>query len=354
MNLDFIKVTNSGADKHARIDLFGTIGGGFFDRGIDESSLIESMKGVSDTQPLDIYINTNGGSVFTALAMYGILCRHSGAITIHVTGIAASAGTIITSVPNAKVIMPKGSLMLIHPVRMSASGLTPEEMEEQAENLRKIRDSVIDVYAKKTKCTNEELMELMGSESMLTAYEAVEKGFADVYDEGSEISNSVGDVAMIGGLKVTMDIVSKAPEGFFKAEKSAVKNEDKEMNLEELKAEHPELVEAIRKEASAEAVTAERARIKAIEEMAVGHDELVAEAKYTNAMTPEAFAMAVLKAEKASKAEMLRKIENDAKELDGVVAEGNEGLDPKAEAKKKDEAEMEAAIKAGASAFSGK
>ena len=40
------------------------------------------------------------------------------------------------------------------------------------------------------------------------------------------------------------------------------------MNLETLKAEHPDLVQAIREEAIAEGATNERARIQAIEDIA--------------------------------------------------------------------------------------
>lgn len=355
MSLDFLKVTNEGENKPVRIDLFGRVGGGYFDDGINEDSLKQELGWINENAPLEIYINTVGGSVFTALAIYNLLKRHKGDITIHVAGLVASAGTIITSIPNAKVIMPKGSLMLVHPVRQSLDGgQTPEEMLESAHNLIKIRNAIIEIYEQKTKQSKEELLLLMQKESMLTAEEAVTLGFADEYDSENEVENSVTDVAMIGGLKVSMDIVAKAPEGFFKAEKSAEQNGVKEMNLEQLKAEHPELVEAIRNEAVEEAVKAERDRIKAIEEMAVGHEALVTDAKFVSAMTPEAFAMAVLKADKEAKAKMLKDIKSDASALDGIKAEGNVGLDIDAEAKAKEEAEMQAIIKAGADAFSGK
>ena len=47
------------------------------------------------------------------------------------------------------------------------------------------------------------------------------------------------------------------------------------MNLETFKAEHPDWVQAIREEAIAEGATNERARIQAIEDIAVaGHEDL--------------------------------------------------------------------------------
>ena len=82
------------------------------------------------------------------------------------------------------------------------------------------------------------------------------------------------------------------------------------MTLEKLKAEHPEIVEAIRNEAKAEMMKEgaenERARIKAIEEIAVtGHEELVAKAKFDEPMTAEQLAVAILKADKAKNAAAL-------------------------------------------------
>ena len=127
------------------------------------------------------------------------------------------------------------------------------------------------------------------------------------------------------------------------------------MNLETLKAEHPELVQAIRNEAMVEGAAQERARIQAIEDIAVvGHENLVNAAKFDGKTTAEALAVQILKADKARGAQMLKDRKNDAQALEGIEAEGNEGLDPKAEAKAKQDAEMKAAIEAGARAFARK
>lgn len=127
------------------------------------------------------------------------------------------------------------------------------------------------------------------------------------------------------------------------------------MNLETLKAEHPELVQAIRNEAIAEGAAQERARIQAIEDIAVvGHENLVNAAKFDGKTTAEALAVQILKADKARGAQMLNDRKNDAKALEGIEPEGNEGLDPKAEAKAKADAEMKAFIEAGARAYARK
>lgn len=127
------------------------------------------------------------------------------------------------------------------------------------------------------------------------------------------------------------------------------------MNLETLKAEHPELVQAIRNEAMVEGAAQERARIQAIEDIAVvGHENLVNAAKFDGKTTAEALAVQILKADKARGAQMLKARANDAKALEGIDPEGNEGLNPKAEEKAKQDAEMKAVIEAGARAFARK
>lgn len=316
----------------ARLDLFGEVGGGFWSEGFDEGTFKDAMSlAVKPGQALEIFINSPGGSVFTAIAIYELIKRHDGAVTIRVSGMAASAATIITSVPNARVIMPTGSMMLVHPVRVALGSSTTEELLEAAENLEKVRESVIDIYEKKTGMSRDELLALMQKESYLTAKEAVDLGFADELDEGSAIENKlVGDAYMIGGLMVEASVLAKAPREFIEAENFIQEEaEVKIMDINQLKAEYPDLVNALVAEAMVKGAEQERARIFAIEEIATdGHDDLVAQAKNDATMTAEKLAVAILKADKARNAVMLAARAEDAKELAGVAPVANEGVNP--------------------------
>ena len=109
------------------------------------------------------------------------------------------------------------------------------------------------------------------------------------------------------------------------------------MNLEQLKAEYPDLVQAIREEAAAEAmagarkeafaegVKAERERIRAIEDITSSDDykDLADQAKFETGITAEAL---ILKADKTRREKMLHDREEDAKDLDGTANEGNVGI----------------------------
>lgn len=351
----FYKVTaEADPAKPARLDLFGRIGGGFWDNGFDENTFREDMALIDPDQPLDIFINSQGGSVFAAMAIYNIIGAHRGAVTIRVTGMAASAATIITCAPDARVVMPAGSMMLIHPVRAATEPSTVDELKNAAEGLEKIKQSVIDIYEKKTGMSRADIEDLMTRESYLTAFEAVELGFADEMDETETIVSKVlEDAVMVGGLQVSAELFNHAPKGFISdsdKSKGAVK-----MDLKTLKAEHPDIVQAIRAEALAEGAANERARILAIEEIATeGHADLVQKAKANGAMTAEMLAVEILKADKARTVSMLKNRNDDAKALEGIGSDGNEGLKPEAEKKQKEEALKNEFIETAKRAFSGK
>lgn len=128
------------------------------------------------------------------------------------------------------------------------------------------------------------------------------------------------------------------------------------MTLEKLKAEHPEIVEAIRNEAKGEGAKDERARIQAIEEIAVaGHEELVAKAKFDEPMSAEQLAVAILKADKVKNAAALAARNADGAEV-AAVATAGEGVIPVGgeEAKITDEAELKAIMEAGRKGFNRK
>lgn len=360
----FWNVKTDGA--RSRIDLFGYVGGskdgGMFEPdGFNEKEFLEELRAIPTENALDISINSFGGSVYTALSIYSLLKAHKGEITFRVDGAAMSAATIITSVPNARVIMPKGSMMMIHKVSSVAIGNT-DDFRKAADDMEKLEQNILDIYAEKTGKTVDEIKPVVDAETYFTASEAVEFGLADEVDETATVENKIdGDFVNVNGLRVSAKVFEHAPEGFLVADTpkaSAVvnpkKTEVKKMDLETLKAEHPDLVEAIRKEAMNAGIEQERARIKAIEEIAVsGHADLVQKAKFTEVMSAEQLAVAILKADKERNAAMLKNRVADAEELKGITPDANTGIDPNSEAKAKEDAETKAFIEAGKRGFEG-
>lgn len=336
-------------EEKSQLDLFGYVGGSRDDpwgnKGFNENEFLEDFRKIPVDSELEISINSFGGAVYTALSIYTLLKAHKGQITFRIDGAAMSAATIITSVPGAKVIMPKGSMMMIHKVSSIAVGNT-NDLRKTADDMEKLEQNIIDIYATKSGKSVEEIKEKVDAETFFTAEEAVEFGLADEIDESKVIENqAIGDFVMIGGLEVQAKYFEHAPKGFIKKADSpqatAIKKEAPKMDLEKLTAEYPELVQAIRAEAIKEGAAQERARIQAIEEIAVpGHESLVQAAKFDGVTTAEALAVQMWKAEKARSAQMLNDRQDDAKTLQGLEAEGNQGIEMKAEAKKTSEANV--------------
>ena len=111
---------------------------------------------------------------------------------------------------------------------------------------------------------------------------------------------------------------------------------EQEMTLEELKQKHPELVNAIRTEATTgngaattEAVDAERARIKAIDEITLpGFEDMATKAKYEQPISAEAFAMQIIAEQKKQGQTFLNDREEDVKDsgVKDVTPVSNKGF----------------------------
>lgn len=334
--------------KQSKIDLFGYVGGekdgdgSFAVKGFNSSEFLEEMNTIPAENDLFITINSHGGDIDTARSIYTQLTAHKGKITIRVNGVAMSAATVITSVPGAHVIMPKGALMMIHRASCWTSG-TAGDLRKMADTLEKYEDDIIGFYMAKTGKTAEEIREKLDAETYFNPQEAVDFGLADEVDDKTIVKNSTmeNNIVNVNGLSVDMAIFAHAPEGFInKAEQhvSAVENqaekkEETPMTLEELKAEHPDIVDAIRNEALKEGAKAERTRFQEIDDLGItGHEELIFSAKFgENPMTAEQVAVAVLKAEKGRMKNIQQNRLEDAQTLDGVTASGNEGIDMNAE-----------------------
>ena len=70
------------------------------------------------------------------------------------------------------------------------------------------------------------------------------------------------------------------------------------MDLAQLKAEYPDLIASLQAEAVKQGVENEKKRIHALEELALaGHSDLLEQAKADSSITPEMFAVQLVKAE---------------------------------------------------------
>jgi enoyl-CoA hydratase/carnithine racemase len=129
-----------------------------------------------------VEINSPGGDVFAALAIYNALKSSGKDVAVKVLGVAASAASLI-AMAGDKILMPKNSFMMIHNPWSSAIG-NADELRQTAETLDKIGQSLKATYAAKTGMGDAELSAMLAKDTWLTADEALAMGFAtEVVDD---------------------------------------------------------------------------------------------------------------------------------------------------------------------------
>ena len=163
------------ADKKAEILIYDDIGGFFSD--ITAKSFAEELKAMGDLDEINLRLNSGGGNVFDGVAIYNTLKRHPAYLIVDVDGIAASIASIVAMAGN-EINMAAGAFMMIHDPWTMTSG-NAKAHREIADTLDKIGGTLLDVYADKTKLSNEDLSQMMAVETWMTADEAKALGFVD-------------------------------------------------------------------------------------------------------------------------------------------------------------------------------
>jgi ATP-dependent Clp endopeptidase proteolytic subunit ClpP len=145
--------------------------------GVTAKGFLAELGALPEGTAIDLRLNSPGGSVFDAVAIYNALRRHVGEITVWIDGIAASAASYIAMAGDS-IVMPENAFLMIH----DPSGLvmgTAEDMRATAEALDKVKGSLIQGYAAKSGRADDEIAALMAAETWLDATGALELGLID-------------------------------------------------------------------------------------------------------------------------------------------------------------------------------
>lgn len=139
-----------------------------------------------DVDTINVYINSYGGEVAEALAIYSSLKRHSAQIHTYCDGFACSAATIVFCAGDTRT-MGSIALMMIHNCMSYLGYANSEEMRKAAEDNDKINQSSIEAYKAVCNLSEDEIKEKMNAETWLTAQECLDYGFAtEIADQDEE------------------------------------------------------------------------------------------------------------------------------------------------------------------------
>ena len=171
--------------------------------GLDEGEVsAHGLKQVIDGLDVDVinvYINSYGGEVSEALAIYSALSRHKAAVHTFCDGFACSAATIIFCAGEERT-MGRLALMMIHNCMSYIGYANSEELRKAAEDNDKINQSSIEAYKRVTagKLSEDRIKEMMSAETWMSAEECLEYGFATaIADEDDEDDDEVVQSAFV-------------------------------------------------------------------------------------------------------------------------------------------------------------
>lgn len=279
------------------------------------------LAAIGDVPEIIVRINSGGGDVFAANAIFTRLKDHSAKITVKIDGWAASAATIIAMAGDTIKIARNGVFMIHDPAMTVYDSFTAEEFKKMANELEVIKQSIVNTYAMKTCRKPEDIEQLMSNETWWTGETAVENGFCDelMFEEASTVVENSSKI-VVNSIPLDVSCYKTLPKQLLnsphnpgnlinnsatvtqnqrpaqKEEKSmAAENNTTITTVEALKTAYPDLVATIRNEAIAE----ERARIKAIEDGALdGFEDIVSDAKFENPISAEVMALKIIAEQK--------------------------------------------------------
>ena len=126
-----------------------------------------------------LYINSPGGSVIAGLALYDVM-QHVGSpvITANI-GMAASMASFIlgAGVRGKRVALPNSRVMIHQP--MGGSEGQAEDVRVEAEQIMKIKNTLVTMYAQMTGQTRERVIQDLGRDNYMSAQAALEYGLID-------------------------------------------------------------------------------------------------------------------------------------------------------------------------------
>ena len=176
----FFNITTSD-DGTSTIFLYGDIG----DYTEVQSGRIaqELMEAERVSRRIHVRINSNGGEVYSGIAIFNAL-RHSQAdIRIYVDGIAASMASVI-ALCGKPVEMSKYARLMLHSVSGGCYG-NKQDLQRCMEEIESLEGSLSEIYAERLGMSQEEVKQTYfdGEDHWLTAQEALDLGFIDgIYD----------------------------------------------------------------------------------------------------------------------------------------------------------------------------
>ena len=177
--------------------------------GVNAKDFIEEVQS-NGSKNIELTINSGGGSVFEAFAIYDYLKTSNLNVNVKIVGVAASAASVLALAGDTLPTMTENSVIMIHNAWMpviSMQGMNSDEIRDYQKELEKdakLMDSlnlkIAKIYSNATGLDLERVQKMMSDETWIFSEEALELGFVSEVKEGKKIAAfaSAKDLAKMG------------------------------------------------------------------------------------------------------------------------------------------------------------
>lgn len=192
--------------------------------------LKEQLESVDVSEPIEVTITSEGGSVFAGMQIANMLSRHQGNVTTHAVGLCASIATVILMAGD-RIVVDDSCFCLIHLPWSCIQG-NANDMAKEIDALKKCEVAMMGYYKKHLKTDETALVKYMEDETWFLGNE-----FADIFDVEVVPADKVFNIAA----KCDLSKFKNLPK-VFNMEKEQKKPEQVE-ETKELEEENKEKVE---------------------------------------------------------------------------------------------------------------
>lgn len=202
MRQRYYQMTTS--DNTADIYIFGDITSWeWLESDVSSYTLARELQSLQNVDHIRVFINSYGGEVAEATAIYNQLRDNPAKVTTICNGFACSAASVIFMAGDER-LMNRASRLMIHNAMTGARG-NAAQLRKAAEDLESINELSITAYMDKVNISREKLQELMDNETWIKPEDAVEMAFATgiVEDEGGNNASQSAREAILQALDRT-------------------------------------------------------------------------------------------------------------------------------------------------------
>lgn len=173
----------------ATILIYGDIGESWHEETTSAQQFVADISDI-DASAISIRINSYGGSVPDALAIFNAIRRHPAKVTTHIDGVAMSAASLIAMAGDA-VHMAENGMLMIHGPHLLAHGNAPQ-LREMAGVLDKWAEAMAHGYASRNGQDYAGVLSMLqdGKDHYFTSGEALSAGYIDVITQPMAVAAS--------------------------------------------------------------------------------------------------------------------------------------------------------------------